>query len=39
MLVADSEESVWLTDAKPIAIGDAMFRHAALGFADITSLL
>jgi len=28
MSAADSEESDWLTDI--IAIGDAMFRHAAL---------
>jgi len=38
MLAADSEESDWLIDI--IAIGDAMFRHAALCFAAaITSLL
>jgi len=37
MLAAESEESDWLIDI--IAIGDAMFRHAPLCFAAITSLL
>jgi len=37
MLAADSDKSDWLIDI--IAIWDAMFRHAALCFAAITSLL
>jgi len=37
MLAADSEESDWLIDI--IAIGDAVFHHAALCYAANTSLL